>query len=185
VSTIAFDLRLSDKTMSKRSASEVPLRRKDVRMHHAHAPVAAIFVAWQRVPCFCVVIPSCTHFLACALPFDNFQMQMSVPELAPLKKLKVADLRALCASCNVVSTGVKDVLVQRLDSLRKERSSPVKASPSAAAPRLFTASASTASRSGAATPNLVSTPKQRAGNAPLRATLLERVPLLCSRRPGY
>ena len=104
---------------------------------------------WQRNPLlvnacrvFVLSFLLCKHFLACALPIDNLRMQMCISELAPLKKLKVADLRALCGSCYVVSTGVKDVLIQRLDSLRKERSSPVKASPSAAVPWLFVSSAS-------------------------------------------
>ena len=93
---------------------------------------------------------------ACSTP-PSPHWQTQIPALVPLKKLKVADLRTLCGTCNVVSTGNKDVLVKRLDDLRN--GSPEKA----AAPRPFVGAPSTAARSGAATPNLLSTPKQRAG----------------------
>jgi hypothetical protein len=78
-----------------------------------------------------------------------------IPELAPLKKLKVAELRTLCSSNQVPQTGTKDVMIQRLDSLRRSSSG----KSSAVIP--LTGSTSTASRSGAATPE--STSKQRGG----------------------
>lgn len=80
----------------------------------------------------------------------------AIPELAPLKKLKVPELRTLCEAHNLDKAGNKDVLVQRLDALRRgasEGGAAGKASPVAAA-------STTAARSGAVTP--VVTAKQRA-----------------------
>jgi hypothetical protein len=97
----------------------------------------------------------------CAAVADQLPVQ-AIPDLAPLKKLKVPELRTLCGTNNVSSVGTKDTLVQRLDALRKSS-----AEAGAAGKTISVASASTtAARSGAATPvvNSAMTPKQRAGN---------------------
>ena len=86
--------------------------------------------------------------------------QVVIPETPGLKKLKVSDLRALCTEHKVTSTGTKDVLVQRLDALRKGRAGSPDKRPAAARP-------AAAARSGAVTPE--STPKQRGGKSPLSA----------------
>ena len=63
--------------------------------------------------------------------------------------MKVADLRTLCGTHSVASTGNKDVLVQRLDALRKPaQAEEQRAAAKAGAP----AGPSIAARSGAATP---------------------------------
>jgi hypothetical protein len=82
--------------------------------------------------------------------------QAVIPDIGPLKKLKVVDLRALCGDFNMPSTGTKDQLVQRLDAHRKATQSSV---PS----RSKVGSASIAERSGAATPE--SSVKRQRGNA--------------------
>jgi hypothetical protein len=97
----------------------------------------------------------------CAAVADQLLLQ-AIPDLAPLKKLKVPELRTLCGTHNVCTVGTKDTLVQRLDALRKSA-----AEAGTAGKAISVASASTtAARSGAATPvvNPPVTPKQRAGN---------------------
>ena len=104
----------------------------------------------------------------CAAIADQHALQ-AIPDLAPLKKLKVPELRTLCGTNNVSSVGTKDTLVQRLDALRK---SAAEAGTSSKAISVASAS-TTAARSGAATPvvNPPMTPKQLAGN--LRGCLQE------------
>jgi len=90
----------------------------------------------------------------------------------------VPELRTLCEAHNLDKAGNKDVLVQRLDALRRgasEGGAAGKASPVAAA-------STTAARSGAATP--VVTAKQRAGGACCAPRLRAGVarPCLATRR---
>ena len=83
----------------------------------------------------------------CAAVADQLSLQ-AIPDLAPLKKLKVPELRTLCGTHNVSSAGTKDTLVQRLDALRKSA-----AEAGTVGKAISVASASTtAARSGAATP---------------------------------
>ena len=114
-------------------------------------PLSRLWVCWR------VGAPWPAHALTSLSPRSA---QVVIPETPGLKKLKVSDLRALCTEHKVTSTGTKDVLVQRLDALRKGHAGSPDKRPAAARP-------AAAARSGAVTPE--STPKQRGGKSPLSA----------------
>jgi hypothetical protein len=82
-------------------------------------------------------------------------MQVDLPEQSSLKKLRLTELRALCQDLNVTTAGTKDVLIQRLESLRNSPDGKALAKTGAS-------SATPAGRSGAATPECTS--KQRGGS---------------------